>query len=83
MLYLKCPNGCEGEVPLEVEQTDDGAADVYGPRSYYVAYIDDETNATSHDDGCEPLTEAQREKLESEGTEKVNDPAYGYWDIEP
>jgi hypothetical protein len=82
-LYLKCPNGCTGEVPLEVEATDDGADDVYGPRSYHVAYIDDGANATSHDDGCAPLTEAQREALEEEGTKNVNDPAYGYWDIEP
>ncbi len=63
-LYAKCPNGCTGEVPMEVE----GEGGYDDP---YVVGIDDEANATSHDDGCPPLTDAQRETLESEAD--VND----------
>lgn len=57
-LYAKCPNGCSGEVPMEVE----GEGRYDDP---YVVGIDDEANAKSHDDGCPPLTDAQREQLEA------------------
>jgi hypothetical protein len=84
-LYLKCPNGCTGEVPLEPEATDNGGSpDVPGSMySYYVAFVDSEANATSHDDGCPPLTPEQIDALEQEGTDKLADPSYGYWDVEP
>jgi hypothetical protein len=57
-LYAKCPNGCSGEVPMELE----GQGGYDDP---YVVGIDDDANATSHDEGCLPLTEAQRETLEA------------------
>jgi hypothetical protein len=57
-LYAKCPNGCTGEVPMEVE----GQGGYDDP---YVVGIDDDANAISHDEGCPPLTDAQREELEA------------------
>lgn len=64
-LYAKCPNGCTGEVPMEVEETSGPDPDVGLPNGSYVVYVDDDANATSHDDSCPPLTDAQREELES------------------
>lgn len=57
-LYANCPNGCTGEVPMELEGQG-------GHDDPYVVGINDDENATSHDDGCPPLTEAQREHLEA------------------
>ena len=56
--YAKCPNGCTGEVPLSVEG--DGRYD-----DPYVVGVNEEENATSHDEGCPPLTEAQIDELAS------------------
>ena len=84
-MWLKCPNGCTGEVPLEPEDTDTGGSpDVPSSMySYSVAFVDTEANATTHDPGCPPLTPEQIDKLEQEGTDNLADPSYGYWDTEP
>lgn len=84
-LYLPCPNGCTGEVPLEAEATDTGGSpDVpFSMMSYSVAFVDAEANATSHDDGCPPLTAEQIDTLEEDGTARLADPAYDYWGLEP
>lgn len=63
--YEKCPNGCDGEVPLEWDNEAQSAV------------IDDDANATSHDPECPPLTEAQREAIMDAATLVMSDP--GYW----
>lgn len=57
--YAKCPNGCTGEVPLVVE----GYGRYDDP---FVIGVNDDENATSHDDGCPPLTEAQIDRIAEE-----------------
>jgi len=47
----------------------------------YSTYVDEDENATSHDDGCPPLTEAQIMALQEQGDERVNAP--DYFDYEP
>lgn len=81
--YLGCPNGCSGEVPMVSERTDSGGSpDVpYSMYSWDVAFVDTEENATTHDDGCPPLTPEQIDKLEQEGTDRLADPAN--WGDEP
>lgn len=64
--YMKCPNGCSGEVPMGVETVSGPDPSVGLPNGSYIAYVDDEENATSHDDGCPPLTSEQRQKLEDD-----------------
>lgn len=65
-LYAKCPNGCTGEVPMEVEETSGPDPTVGLPNGSYIVFVDDVENAKSHDDGCPPLTDEQRQKLEDE-----------------
>lgn len=81
-LYLKCPNGCTGEVPMGVETDDaDPSVGIFSPIHH--TYVDDRYNPTSHDPGCPPLTDEQILALQDEGDEKVNDPEYGYGNDEP
>lgn len=79
MIYLDCPD-CDGEFPFDVDVTDDGAADIYGPSTYLVAWLDRETNRTSHRDECPGLhlSEERINDLEEAATQQANDPAYGY-----
>lgn len=74
LMYLRCPH-CTGEVVLAVEQTDDGGADIYGPRSYLVAVINDVENVDTHDPDCPGLTDEEREVIEQQATDIANDPA--------
>ena len=70
--YHTCPNGCEGEVPVEVEyHRDSECGDTMD------VWIDDEANAKSHDEGCPPLTDEQREAIEQKAWEVTSDP--GWW----
>lgn len=82
-MYLKCPNGCSGEVPMGVEHMDGPDPTVGLFRATYGTYVDDVANEDSHDPGCPPLTEAQRLALQDEGDERINDPEYGYLEQEP
>lgn len=75
-MYLPCPNGCTGEVPMEI----DGGGQFDDPYNAGVAEAD---NATSHDDGCPPLTDEQRDALADQAVLNAADPAYGFWDREP
>lgn len=79
MIYLECPD-CDGEYPFEVQETDDGAADLYGPTTYYEAWLDRVMNRTSHDGECPGLhpSDERIAALEEEATGKANDPAHGY-----
>lgn len=75
-MYLPCPHGCSGEVPMEIEG--EGGHD-----DPICAGVDEAANATSHDDGCPPLTDAQRDALADQAVLNASDPSYGFWDREP
>lgn len=79
--YLPCPNGCEGEVPMGIEQESGPDPSVGLFYASYGTYVDDVADAISHDPGCPPLTDEQREKLQTAGDERVN--ALDYWSEEP
>ena len=60
-IYRPCPNGCGGEVPVEVEQIYDAECG-----DLMEIGIDDVSNEQAHEEGCLPLTPEQREKVEDE-----------------
>jgi hypothetical protein len=71
--YADCPNGCGGEVPVEIEyHVDSECGDSMD------IWIDDEANATSHDEGCLPLTDEQRAQVEHKAWEVASDPGWWY-----
>jgi len=72
--YTVCPNNCGGEVAFDIETEDDGADDIYGPRSYQVAVYNESESV--HDDGCTPLTQEQIEKLEEDKTKEIAEDVY-------
>lgn len=74
--YLKCTE-CSGEIPFEVEMTDDGAADIYGAQSYPVAVLDFYANSESHELGC-PVAQLTPEHLAVTHLEQQAAQAYGY-----
>lgn len=76
--YLKCSE-CSGEIPFEIEWTDDGAADIYGAQSYPVAILDFGTNRTTHDDFC-PMALLTPEHLAVTHLEQQVAQNYGYPD---
>lgn len=73
--HADCPNGCEGEVPVEVGYHQDSECG-----DSVEIYIDDEANAKSHDEGCPPLTTEQRDQIEAKALEVTSDP--GWWAYE-
>lgn len=79
MTYIECTD-CDGEFPFDVEDTDDGAADLYGPSSYYQCWLDRGMNRASHREECPGLHPADEriDALEDEASRLANDPAYGY-----
>jgi hypothetical protein len=80
--HMSCPNDiCDGEVTFDIEMTDDGAADIYGPQSYYIAWINDEDS--SHVDGCYVTTyQSIRTRLEEQAMQDIaDDPNFGF--VEP
>lgn len=79
MIYIDCPD-CDGEFPFDVEETDDGAADLIGPTTYLVAWLDRVMNRTSHREECPGLAPSDEriDELEQAATDKLADPSYGY-----
>ena len=61
-MSVNCP-ACTGTIEFESEETDDGGADVYGPRSYTVYFINDAES--EHMLEC-TLSDSQREDIENE-----------------
>lgn len=79
VIYLECPD-CDGELPFDVETTDNGADGIYGGATYYEAWLDRVTNRTSHREDCPGLhpSDERIAALEDEATKLANDPGYGY-----
>lgn len=76
-VYVDCPNGCEGGyVPCDAELTDDGAEYPWSLGSYWIAFINDDENATSHASTCPPLTENQRSRIEEEAAARHEESRY-------